>query len=728
MVSFVKAKELYNQGKYQEAYEAYLELGKIFGANVVAFNLQECKKHLNDLNDAAYDNKAEQMESAPISSVNKHFDHVYVVNLDFQIEKRLKICNHLNKHGIQYGLFKAKNGYKPPIQEQFQKYIDRPLGSLVRYPDWNEREVKRGKHYIESAGAMGYIHTYIAILKHAKQKGYKKILILEDDILLSNDFEIEFSKFIKNVGMDWKVLQLGASQYNWNSVNHKQALSCGYYYPRQLDTCGSFAIAFDVSIVDELIYELEFFEAPFDHLPLGAIYEKYLGKCYVCYPNIVMPDVGISYIRGERNQYDHSKKMRWQMDKFSYPLKKLKVGLVVTQKAQLKYFLGFSSKDKAVFDIKLFYVSGNGIRPIHNISFFLESDDEILDSSIETDVNVDILGKMIGAIPITERDILSFVQSELGVDNCESKLIQGLKVNDKSIPNMVSVIIPTYQRKESVIKSVLSVINQNYESKEIIIVDDNVEQEFSDYVRCEIERLQLEHPNIRLLYIKHIKNRNGAAARNTGLFHSRGQYICFLDDDDIYLQGRLEQSIKQFSHIESDKIGGVYCGFLGWNSPKNDLERYSEGDLTKDLLLLNYKAHYLHTNTATYRRSAIMNLMGFDESYRRHQDFEFNLRFFESYKIQAVKEVLVKLKPEPVSNSNILKGLEFINLKIKFLKQFDYRISRFSEEDIKNIYQIHWADVARYCDFDAIATTGYQADFKNAWLFFMQELSKKYHA
>ncbi|WP_438883286.1 hypothetical protein, partial [Bacillus cereus group sp. Bce013] len=83
--------------------------------------------------------------------------------------------------------------------------------------------------------------------------------------------------------------------------------------------------------------------------------------------------------------------------------------------------------------------------------------------------------------------------------------------------------------------------------------------------------------------------------------------------------------------VTPDDVGAVYCGFLGWNSSENDLHRYKEGDLTLDILMLDYKNHYLHTNTATYKRHVVLSINGFDESYHRHQDLEFNLRFFESY-------------------------------------------------------------------------------------------------
>ena len=124
-------------------------------------------------------------------------------------------------------------------------------------------------------------------------------------------------------------------------------------------------------------------------------------------------------------------------------------------------------------------------------------------------------------------------------------------------------------------------------------------------------------PNVNIKFIEHWENRNGAAARNTGFLASTGVYICYLDDDDIYLPGRLTKTVDSLS-IQDDHIGAVYCGFLGWNSPTNDINCYAEGNLTKEILLLDYFKYYVHTNTVTYRRSAVTALNGYDESYKRH--------------------------------------------------------------------------------------------------------------
>jgi glycosyltransferase involved in cell wall biosynthesis len=200
-----------------------------------------------------------------------------------------------------------------------------------------------------------------------------------------------------------------------------------------------------------------------------------------------------------------------------------------------------------------------------------------------------------------------------------------------------------------------------------------------------------------LRLIQHRVNRNGAAARNTGIYNSTGEYICFLDDDDLYLPGRISKSIDKIKNT-GNWVGAVYCGFLGWNSPANNPDRYPEGDLTKDLFSLNYKSHYIHTNTVTYKRAAAFALRGFDESFKRHQDIEFNLRFFEKYKIVASDHSGVRLKVNPGDIDNRQLGIDFLVTKSRFLKKFKYLIDQFDEKYIQRLYDTHAAEVLRVVD------------------------------
>lgn len=702
-----EAVKQFNAGNYEAALEAFTAAAAIYGEKSFDYNIKLCKQRLSKP-------KAGTISSNK-SFVNEYFDHVYLVNLPQHTERRLKSAVQLRQVGIEFELFTAINGYVGAPREAYDAYLRRGLGKLKRYAQYNEQEIRRGKPFIESPGAVGYIYTYLSILQDAKAKGYKRFLILEDDVILCRNFDSRLRSFVSKISQDWKILQLGASQYGWESVNEADAEAAGYYYPRRLDTCGSFAIAFDHSVIDDVIAAESAFDAPFDHLPMGEIYERHLKKNFVAYPNLVMPDVTESSIRGKRCQFSHAARMKWAIDDFDYPLRKPSIAVFLTDPKNAKYISAFSKTREFPLDLRVYCYSEDGPRPVHDFNSISGTSGTTHPVPDKLSFPpIDFCSTTTPDISISDRDLVTYVEHELGLKSgLQSPLGRLDYTLSSAVTGRVSVIIPTYKRPDNLRNALVSVVTQDYQDLEVIVVNDNGwGSEFSAETRRIVEETQQEYPARSISLIEHNINRNGAAARNTGFFRSTGEYICFLDDDDIYLQGRVSRVVERLRSTPK-KIGAAYCGFLGWNSSSNDLSRYAEGDLSLEILQLDYKKHYLHTNTATYKREAILAINGFDESYRRHQDLEFNLRFFDKFEILAIKETLVRLNPVPSAISNKIFNRSMLDLKIKFLKQFDHKISSFGEKTASEIYSKHWREVVRYISDKESFLNEYVADYKN---------------
>jgi glycosyltransferase involved in cell wall biosynthesis/GR25 family glycosyltransferase involved in LPS biosynthesis len=693
-----QANELFMAGNYQQAYDLYKRAAEVVGYKNLEYNLTFCERKLGIRGPRVIGEDTHRRNGF----LNSYFDCIYLVNLEAKHKNRITSAMHLREHGIKFRLFNAVNGYQGEVLKHFQEYAAGPLASLLRYSEYNYLEVKRGGHLIESAGAMGYIYTYLNILKDAKHNKWRRFLILEDDVILSRCFEAEFREFIKKIPDDWKVLNLGSSQYGWKGFSESDAAENGYYFPERRDgfgTCGSFAIAFDGSVVDDVMTAQQAFEAPFDHLPMSEIYNKNIGKCFVPYPNIVMPDVSDSSIRGKRDQYKHSELMKWKMDKFDYPLAKPSVSVLVSDKESLKYFSSFSNDEALAFELRLFYSVNGSIRPLHDKSV-LELDFNKNLSRFQSRVKMqktDFAATIKPHCVLTEIDVVRYIEYQLGICETNKSCLESLDCQlAPVVEGRVSVIIPTYKRPENLEAALKSVVEQDYSDIEVVVVSDNGSgSEYEDETARIVSRYANFNEKCTVNLINHDVNRNGAAARNTGIFNSTGEYICFLDDDDIYLPGRISSSVEKLKDTP-EKIGAVYCGFLGWNSPVNDLQRYGIGDLSENILRLDYKSHYLHTNTATYKRAAVIRLNGFDESYRRHQDLEFNLRFFEFYQVDAVKEALVRLNPAPSGVDNKVYGFEMVLLKLKFIRQFRRLIDRLGEETSRAILEKQFHELEKY--------------------------------
>lgn len=216
------------------------------------------------------------------------------------------------------------------------------------------------------------------------------------------------------------------------------------------------------------------------------------------------------------------------------------------------------------------------------------------------------------------------------------------KMSNQELP-LVSIIITTYKRSNYLSKSIDSVINQDYPDIEILVIDDNNPE--SSY-RQQTEKLMKKYSNNdNVHYIKHIRNKNGAAARNTGLKYAEGKYVTYLDDDDTY---RKKKVSKQVEFLEKNtEFDAVYCG---WNKDGKEEAPTTEGNISFEILSGEL---LIRTNTIMMNRNIALNIGGWDENYRRNQEAVYLLRYFnDGYKIGSVAEILIDYDSTDRSNSS----------------------------------------------------------------------------
>lgn len=117
---------------------------------------------------------------------------------------------------------------------------------------------------------------------------------------------------------------------------------------------------------------------------------------------------------------------------------------------------------------------------------------------------------------------------------------------------MISIVIPLYNVEKYVIECLDSISNQTYKDFELIIVNDGSTDRSSNIVQ---EYMKSGSMKIKLL---HQKNAGVSAARNRGLDEAEGDYICFIDPDDMVAPNYLEKMVNTF---EGNKCDLVICGF-----------------------------------------------------------------------------------------------------------------------------------------------------------------------
>jgi glycosyltransferase involved in cell wall biosynthesis len=114
----------------------------------------------------------------------------------------------------------------------------------------------------------------------------------------------------------------------------------------------------------------------------------------------------------------------------------------------------------------------------------------------------------------------------------------------------ISVIIPTYNRADLVSRAIESVIDQTYQDWELLVVDDGSTDNTKEVVEKFVKK------DSRIKYFLQ-SNQGASSARNFGIKNSRGDFVAFLDSDDLYLPDNLEKKIAILStHQEVVLVNG----------------------------------------------------------------------------------------------------------------------------------------------------------------------------
>jgi glycosyltransferase involved in cell wall biosynthesis len=212
---------------------------------------------------------------------------------------------------------------------------------------------------------------------------------------------------------------------------------------------------------------------------------------------------------------------------------------------------------------------------------------------------------------------------------------------------LVSVVIPTYKRPATLARAIKSVLVQTYKNWNIVVVDDN-EPGSEDRLKTEAHMSKYSNDE-RIIYLKHSSNQGGSVARNTGIRYSSGEYIALLDDDDEFHPSKIRYQVDKLSKLDHE-WGGAYTNwrrFFKGNMISESKNR-AEGNLLSGLL--DMSIDLAGGSTILIRKKVFEELGGFDPVFKRHQDWEFLIRFFRKYKIACVQEPLANVFVESEIN------------------------------------------------------------------------------
>lgn len=193
----------------------------------------------------------------------------------------------------------------------------------------------------------------------------------------------------------------------------------------------------------------------------------------------------------------------------------------------------------------------------------------------------------------------------------------------------VSVIIPAYNAITYLPRALVSVSRQSFTDFEVLIINDgssdNLEQWFTELI----------DPRVKLIGQQ---NKGVAAARNTGIAQSQGEYIAFLDADDLWEPTKLEKQVCCLENNPQVALAHTNMGLVDWQGKSlgRVIQSPAEGDALKKILQQNT----IVTSSVMIRKSCLEKVGVFDINLRSSEDWDLWVRIAAIYPLAVIKEPL----------------------------------------------------------------------------------------
>lgn len=206
-------------------------------------------------------------------------------------------------------------------------------------------------------------------------------------------------------------------------------------------------------------------------------------------------------------------------------------------------------------------------------------------------------------------------------------------------PGLVSVIIPIYDRTFELREAIESVLAQTYRSFEILLVTDG-----SPPATIEVVEAYRGHPQVRIF---HYLDNTGTAVRgrNRGIKEARGEYVAFLDSDDIADPNRLAISVREMEEGGYDVVYGAWTAKIDGSRTFDDLHDGQKVTSPPCDLEMLRRVCVPCQSTVMVRRAALLDVGGLKPAMRYREDHELWMRLAHyGYRFGAIRDNLVHLR------------------------------------------------------------------------------------
>ncbi len=272
------------------------------------------------------------------------------------------------------------------------------------------------------------------------------------------------------------------------------------------------------------------------------------------------------------------------------------------------------------------------------------------------------------------------------------------------MPN-ISVIIPAYNAENTIARTIESVQKQTFSDFELIVINDGSTDRTAEIVQ-----------NIEDIRLKLFSYENGglSVARNRGIQNASGNYLAFIDADDLWTKDKLE---KQLAALEANPDAGVAYSLTCYiDEQDNLLYRCNsisfEGNVLKQLLLTNF---LINGSNPLIRQQAIKSIGNFDPSLKSSEDWDYYLRLAANYSFVCVPKYQILYRK---SSANMSSNVERMKKASYTVLERAYQKAPSNLQYLRNqsfsILHLYCADL--YLHNSKINSTDINKVGENLWL------------
>lgn len=253
-------------------------------------------------------------------------------------------------------------------------------------------------------------------------------------------------------------------------------------------------------------------------------------------------------------------------------------------------------------------------------------------------------------------------------------------------PPKVTVVIPVYNREKYIGAAIESVLAQTFTDFEILVIDDGSTDGSREVVRS--------YPDPRILLSCHDGNLGVARTRNDGVRLARGEYLAFLDSDDIAYPERLA---RQVAFLDRHPDHGAVGAWVDWMDGEGRvLRRVKRKAVSPNDIAAQRLFRSGIENSASMARTAVLRDYAFNEQFALGEDFDLWARIAADHKLANLPRVLVRRRAHDQRTSREWAGRKQEQRQAIYASQLSALGVQFTDMDLQRHFllrRMHKLDI-----------------------------------